>query len=338
MRSIDSYHRILIIKPGAMGDLLHLTPVLRGLKEQFPEAKVTVLVGSTASRELFRYNPNVDGTIVYDRWNEHRTLRGLWTLRQLLKQGRYDLVINFQRSNLKTWLLASAAFPCRLLIYHKTRNRVIHAVEDHFKTVAPLRIPHDGPELEFYIGARDMTWARSFLDDHGALGHTIVALNLGASNRIKCWSPRQFAGVADRLADDGIRVLLIGGEMERDLADELQALLRRPCLDLVGALSIGQLGAILASCHLLVSGDTGPLHLATAVKTPVVALFGAIDPERTGPVGDGHRVLRHTEVACVPCNDRKCRNAVYLECMEKITVDEVYLAVMERIGKSDESC
>ena len=328
-----SFRSILIIKPGAMGDLLHLTPVLRGLKKKYLDAKITVLVGSVASEELFRYNPNVDATIVYDRWHVHKSFQALRVLRRQLARECFDLVINFQRSNLKTWFLATAALPCRLLIYHKSRGKVIQAVEDHLKTVVSLDLPYDGLDLDFFVGAEDAAWAASYLNDHGCVEHRVVAMNLGASNRIKCWSPRQFVGLADRLMTEGIRVLLIGGGMERDLANEVQSLVRQPCLDLVGALSIGQLGAVLARCNLLVSGDTGPLHLATAVKTPVIALFGAIDPRRTGPVGEGHRVIVHDEISCVPCNAKECTNPVRLKCMEKITVEEVYLAIIEMLAR-----
>jgi ADP-heptose:LPS heptosyltransferase len=102
-------------------------------------------------------------------------------------------------------------------------------------------------------------------------------------------------------------------------------------LDMVGKMTLTQLGAVLKRCSVLVSGDTGPMHLATAVGTPVVALFGAIEPGRTGPVGEGHRVIRHKEVECVPCMAKKCRNPIYLECMEKITVEEVFKTVAEMV-------
>jgi ADP-heptose:LPS heptosyltransferase len=102
-------------------------------------------------------------------------------------------------------------------------------------------------------------------------------------------------------------------------------------LDLIGKTSLLQLGAVLDRCDLLVSGDTGPLHLATAVKTPVLALFGAINPFRTGPVGDGHRVLRHEELPCVPCVAKSCTNPIDLECMERITPAEVFEAVVEML-------
>ena len=324
--------KILIIKPGAIGDLLHLTPVIRALRKKLQDVQISVLVGNEASASLFKENPNVSETIVFDKRGEHRTLGSLLALWRRIRKERYDLVINFQRSNLKAWFLATAAFPCRLLVYHKAKDRIIHAVVNHLETVAPLRIsPTDVElELELFTSADDDTFAAGLLGGPEYAGKKIICLNPGASNRIKCWSTGCFAALADRLMDElGAAVLIIGGGNERDLAESISAGMRNSALDMVGKLTLTQLGAVLKKCEVLVSGDTGPMHLATAVKTPVVALFGAINPDRTGPVGQGHRVIRHDEVKCVPCNAKTCVNPAYLECMEKITVDEVFSAVVE---------
>ena len=137
---MSQYRTILIIKPGAVGDLLQLTPVMRELSRKFPEAHITLLLGSKASATMFLHNPHVHETIVFDRKGEHASLAGFLRLRRHIKQGGYDLVINFQRSNLKAWFLASAAFPCRVLVYRKARARSVHAVLNHVETLAPLGI------------------------------------------------------------------------------------------------------------------------------------------------------------------------------------------------------
>lgn len=327
------YRRILVIKPGAMGDLLHLTPAIRALKSRYPSALIDIMVGNTPSIDLFRHHPAINATLVFNRWGEHKSLVSLIPLWRRIRAGRYDLVINFQRANLRSWLLTLAAFPCKVLIYHKSRTRNIHAVADHFETLSPLGVTMDQPTLDFYVGEADQAWARQCLDTALPDRPPLVAMNLGASNRIKCWSPEGFAALANRLGEHGIATILIGGKIERDLADQVISRLTRSCLDLVGTLTMGQLGGVLSRCDVLVSGDTGPLHLATAVRTPVVALFGAIDPDRTGPVGANAVVLRHPEIPCVPCNARSCVNRMPLECMQRITVDEVHTSVMTLLEK-----
>jgi heptosyltransferase-2 len=327
-------NNILIIKPGAIGDLLHLTPVIRALKAKFPPARITLLVSSKATASLFRDNPDVHETIVFDKKGEHRSFSSLIGLWRRIRKGRYDMVVHFQRSNLKAWFLATAALPCRVLVYHKAKDRIVHAVANHLETIAPLGISATDMALEFHTSVDDDEFADKLLGSTEYAGRKLVCLNPGASNRIKCWSTGNFAGLGDRLINElDAKILIIGGAEERDLADSISAAMNNAPLDIVGKLSLTQLGAVLKRCDLLVSGDTGPMHLATAVKIPVVALFGAIEPRRTGPVGKGHRVIQHTEVKCVPCNAKTCKNTTYLECMEKITVDEVFSVVAEMLNE-----
>ncbi len=333
-----AFRNILIIKPGAMGDLLQMTPVLRALKMKLPEARISILVGSAPSVDLFRHHPLVHETIVFDKGREHRSMSALFELWRRLRGGRYDLVLNFQRSNLKAWFLASAAFPCRVLVYNKARGRTVHAVVNHLETLRGLGIAPGDVEgrLELFLGDEEVRQAQELFRLNGFSGKRVVALNPGASNLIKCWSTGQFALLGDRLAAElGVKVAIVGGGGERELAQEIRAGMRHKPLDLVGKTSMLQLGAVLAQCALLVSGDTGPLHMATAVGTPVVALFGAIEPARTGPVGEGHRVIRHADIDCVPCNARKCGNPRYLECMERISVDEVFAAVAQMLAEGE---
>ena len=329
------YRNILIIKPGAVGDLLQLTPAIRALKKRFPAARITLLVGNTATADMFRHDPWLHDVVVFDRRGEHRTLSAKLKLWQRLRAGRFDLVVNYQRSNLKAWLLAAAAFPCRVLVYEKARGRVVHAVVNHLETLAPLGIsPTSDPNLELYPGEEDERFAEEVFRGNVREGQPVVALNPGASNRIKCWSPAQFAALGDRLVRElDARVVVVGSAGERDLAEAIVSRMAQPSLNLVGKTSLLQLGAVLKRCDLLVSGDTGPLHMATAVRTPVVALFGAIEPRRTGPVGEGHVVVRHPEIPCVPCNAKKCTNQEYLACMERISPDEVFRVVEALLAK-----
>jgi heptosyltransferase-2 len=332
IQQMVNFPNILIIKPGAIGDLLQLTPVIRALKCKYPHSRISLLVSSPATASLFRFNPHVHETIVFEKKGKHRSLSALFGLWWQLRSAGYDMVLNFQRSNLKSWFLALAAFPCRLLVYHKAKGRIVHAVVNHLETVLPLGIEASDFDLELYTGADDEAYAEKIFADSDLNGRRVIALNPGASNRIKCWSPLRFAELGDRLVNElDARVIIVGGTEDRDLADEIRTGMNNVPLDLVGKISLLQLGAVLKRCAALVSGDTGPMHLATAVKTPVVALFGAIDPKRTGPVGDGHMVIRHEEVECVPCVAKECTNPVYLECMEKISVDEVFSTVSEML-------
>ncbi len=332
---MKNYSNILLIKPGAVGDLLQLTPAIRALARRYPETKISLLVGSAAAATMFLHNSHIHETIVFDRKGAHRSPAGFFRLWKRLRAARYDLVVNFQRSNVKAWLLASAAFPCKLLVYRKARGRTVHAVVNHLETLAPLGIIPEECDLDLALscGPEEKAYAEALFRDEGfSGGRIIVALNPGASNRIKCWSPERFAILADSLIVElGAGIVLVGGGNERDLAERILAGMSHAPLDLIGKTTLLQLGAVLDRCDVLVSGDTGPLHMATAVKTPVVALFGAIDPDRTGPVGEGHRIIRHDELPCVPCVARSCRNRIDLECMDRITPTEVFDTIVDML-------
>jgi heptosyltransferase II len=327
--------RILLIKPGAIGDLLQLSPVVRALRGMIPSARVTLLVGDRASADLFRHNPSVEEVLVYDRRGTHRSARAFVELWKAVRRRRFRLVLHFQRSNLKAWLLATAALPARVLVYRKARRRTVHAVENHLETVAPLGIDPRAADrrLELFLGDEDERWAEAALAGEGLSGRPLAALNLGASHAVNRWPAGHFAALAERLhAELGCGVLLVGGPQDRELAEAARAMVATPMVDLVGRTTLLQLGAVLKRCAVAVSGDTGPMHLATAVGTRVIALFGAADPARTGPVGDGHRVLQAAGVPCVPCRSRTCRHVRPLECMERISVEEVFSAVADMVA------
>lgn len=316
------YRRILIFKPGAIGDLLQISPVVRVLKRRFPDACLTMVVGSLPSVDLYRYNPLVDEIIVYDKRGSHGSFSGYARLWRELRRRRFDLVINYQRSNLKGWGLLSATLPARILVYH--RDESVHAVENHLMPLSRIGIDPSGVDRRLFMGLDDSSraWARNLLEPLGHPQAPRVALNPGASHPVNRWPVESFAALAERLVSAGVTLLLVGGPDDRPLAEGIMARVMSPVTNLVGKTTLLQLGAILERCDLVVSGDTGPMHMATAVGTRVLALFGAADPNRTGPMGEEHQIIS-SPIPCVPCRSRVCRNDQYLECMTSITVEEV---------------
>jgi lipopolysaccharide heptosyltransferase II len=331
---------ILIIKPGAIGDLLQITPVIRALHGKYPGARISIMVGSAATASLFRHNPLVHEAIVFDKRGEQRSIKALAGLWRRLRRERYDLVLNFQRSNLKGWFLASAAFPCRLLVYHKARRHGVHAVANHLETLAPLGIDLAAADhrLEIYPGTEAKRFACELFARENLNGATVIALNPGASHPVNRWGTKQFALLADSLSERlQARVIIVGGREDAGLAEDIAAICASRPLLLTGRTDLLQLAAVLGRCALLVTGDTGPMHIATAVGTRVLALFGAADPARTGPVGSGHRVIQAASVACVPCRSRRCANSRYLECMERITAEEAHAVVIGMLREGEEA-
>jgi lipopolysaccharide heptosyltransferase II len=155
-------------------------------------------------------------------------------------------------------------------------------------------------------------------------GEALIGVFPGGNASSRRWAPERFAELVRRMAGGVRTVVVFGGPNERELTARVAG---SAAIDLGGQTDLAQLAAGIASCDLLVTNDTGPLHLAAAVGTPTVSLWGAGDPRVTGPLGNGNRVLRHPELSCVPCTKNECPLAVKNQCMTLITVDEVEAAI-----------
>lgn len=315
---------ILILKPGAIGDLLLLTPVIRQLKKNYKEAKISILVSSEATKLLFVNNPFVDKIFVYEKKGKHKGFISFLKLCKEIKKEHYDLVLNFQRSNLRLWFLVLFIKPVRVLAYHKDETK--HAVINHLETILPLKIDVNLQEvdLDLFIDEDSEKFANNLLVDRGLTNKEFIVLNPGASHSVNRWPVDKFAELAMLIREKlHKKIVLIAGKEEVGLNETIKKMLDFEVVDLSGRLNLLQLAAVLKRSKMFVTGDTGPMHIATAMGTKVIALFGAADPNRTGPVGNGHIVIQAKDVKCVPCRKRSCCNKNYLECMKKIEPEDV---------------
>jgi lipopolysaccharide heptosyltransferase II len=189
------------------------------------------------------------------------------------------------------------------------------------------------PEFRFRIPPTDYDEIDRLLNRSGVTpGTSWVAMNVSARWPTKRWPAASFAEVADRLQQEGCgAVVLIGGPDERADVAAVGGTMKTPAIDLAGATTVGLLPALLSRASLLITNDSGPMHIAAAVGTPVVALFGPTSAARTGPYGLGHRVLA-TELSCRPCLSRTCQNPNQLECLTRISPEQVFAAVRDQLA------
>ena len=352
-----SLRRIVIVNLTRLGDLLQTSPTIAGLHAVHPEAKVT-LVAEKNFAEVCGSIPGVDHVyrIDLDRLG-HLLLEGPGRIaeayhhvREIVAELRaedYELALNFSSSRMSAVLLSllrvpdvrgwamtadghrSIRTPWARLFAASCLNRRVAAFNlvDCYRGVAGcLEAPVDGLSFRITEEARQAVATR-LADEGVAPDASLVALQLGASREVRQWPIESFARLAHELAADGHRVVLLGGGGERALAEQLVAACAdAPAapLDLCGRTTIQELAALLERCRLLVTGDTGPMHMAAATRTPVVGLFfGPALPFDTGPYGDGHVVL-HAGVACAPCDhavqclDPFCRRTLTPELVANI--------------------
>jgi len=210
----------------------------------------------------------------------------------------------------------------------------MHAVDRYLLVAKAVGAVESGaPEFRFRIPQTDYEEVDRLLSQSGVTPEmSWVAMNVSARWPTKRWPAASFAEVADRLQQEGCgAVVMIGGPDERADVAAVNGMMKTPAIDLAGVTTVGLLPALLSRASLLITNDSGPMHVAAAVSTPVVALFGPTSAVRTGPCGVGHRVLA-TEISCRPCLSRTCHNPVQLECLTRISHEQVFVAVRDQLA------
>ena len=337
--------RILIIKPSSLGDIVHALPTFIALKTAYPSTRIDWLVKAQWAGLLER----VEG--IGHLWRIQAGVSGWLSVIRPLRAAGYDLIVDLQglfRSGMTAWLTGS---PRRVGFttaregsswFYTERVAVpsseMHAV-DRYLLVASALDATSVSTTELTFGLRPST------DDHRIIAELLgrydllqvgrwIALSPSARWPTKRWSLESFAKVADLIQADGLGpVGIIGGPEDRPLARQILHLMRKPAADLTGSTPVGLLPALLQSAALLVSNDSGPMHVAAAVGTPVVALFGPTSATRTGPYGHRHLVIHH-KVPCSPCFSRRCFNRIERECLSSIDPEGVARAVRQQLTTS----
>ncbi len=336
---------ICVIKPSAFGDVVQSLPILRALRQRFPDARISWLINQGLDSLLVGH-PHIDHVIPYQR-------RGSWsdwgtTLRDL-RRRQFDLVIDLQgllRTGVMTlatgakWRVGletareGSRFSHNLTIPHSGRDVPAHArywrVAEAFGAGALPR------EADIAVDPADTAWAERQLR---SLPSPILAVNPGARWVTKRWPIESFAAVTRRAVEElGLSVALVGGADERTLTDVVSAVLTeaghaRQVVNLAGMTTLKQLAAVAQQARFLLTNDSGPMHLAAAMGTPVVGLFLCTSPERSGPPGSQHELIR-TNVACAASYKKQCpqSGSKHMCCMANMDVEQVWQAVqrMER--------
>ena len=333
--------KVLIVRLGAIGDVTNALVFASALAAQEPSPEIGWVVHELAL-------PLVEGHPAVDRvhlWRRKSGLAGLRALVAELRRERYDIAVDLQRIT-KSALVARLSGAPRVLGYDRARAKEAswiwtreqiprgdpraHMVEQYLEFARYLGLADPPDRRELPPDAEADAWAAATVR---ALGGAPILLNVGASKPANRWLPERFGELAQGLqAALGAPIALIGGPNDAQAgARAMRAAAGAIGVhDLVGRTSLRQLCALTSHARLFVGCDTGPMHIAAACGTPVVALFGPADPTRTGPYGDGHRVVRELP-PCAPCNRKHCNQSRHA-CMEDISVERVLDACCDALG------
>ena len=330
--------KILILKPSSLGDVVHALPVLRFLKQRHPHSAI-YWWADLDRLPLLEGDPDLAGVIPFDRrrWAKPQHWGELFQSVRRLRAHHFDWVIDLQalaRSSLFAWA-ANGGFTVGLAdlregapaLYDVAIPRpspATHAVDWYLAVLPALGVPVQG----------DFDWLPPRPGIQQELCRKWPAL-AGAGDWIllqptarwatKQWPVERFAEVARQLArrDPRWRLAVLGGPADRAVGERIVQAAPEACLNLAGQTSLWEMVEWVRRSRLLITNDTGPMHIAAAVGTPVVALFGPTDPRRTGPYQQGDHVLQQRDLPCVPCLKSCCSYRQPFECLRSLTVDPV---------------
>ncbi|MDP3143170.1 MAG: GT4 family glycosyltransferase PelF [Candidatus Omnitrophota bacterium] len=329
---------ILVIKVGAIGDVILATASLRAIRNNFPAARIFCLVGKD-SRQILQRCPYLTGMIIYDYQDNDKGYKGALNIARELRRYNFDKVIDFQ-NNRKSHLISFLSMAAErygydnkkwgILLNHKIKEGPLPlpAVDHQFRVLEMLDIKPEDKYLELWPGEEDKDYIKELFDTEWLSEvENIVGINLAASERwlTTCWPIEKIARLCDEIANRNMRAVITGTEKEADLARELLQLVKSKPAIFVGKTTIMQLACLIKRCKVYISGDSAPLHVAAAMKVAVIGLFGPTSALRHMPPAEKFAVIKG-KVDCAPCYKPNCRN---IKCMQAITVEEV-LETIER--------
>lgn len=343
------FKRILIVRTDRIGDVLLSTPVISALRVRFPNAYIAMMIDPRA-KDVIDGNPYLDEIIIYDKYVKHKGFISSFKFSSYLKSKNFDLALILHPTD-RVNLIAFFAGIKKRVGYNRKFGFLLTDKLSHTKQLGEKHESEYCFDLLEYIGIfvqEKKLYMPIREDSEKWVDELFVSENIGSMDKLlgihpaascpsKIWPVERFAQVAERLSClYGFKILVLSGPKDIKLADELIRGMKGNAVNLAGKISISQVASVLKRCRLFISNDSGPVHIATAVGTPVISIFGrnqkGLSPRRWGPLGSRDCVL-HKEVGCIECLAHGCRKE--FACLKAITVDEVLNVAREMVEEGD---
>ena len=335
-------NRILVTQTGGwVGDMVLLTPALRALKIAYPQSHLALLVRPLVAG-LMVTHPYIDQVIVDNKGRGLNRLPPFWKLVSEIRRSDFDLAVVLHPTSFRNALIPFlAGIPERIgsnvsgrgiLLTQTCADRTdLHEIHRYLRVLELIDIHEPNAKLEFWHTDTDRHAVRQIFARHGiSPKEHLIGVNLGTTWRTKRWPLENFAEVITQVQKRvEARILLTGSTAEIPLGEVLAQIAKVEAINLIGKTTLMQLGALIESCDLYLTCDSGPMHIAAAVGTPTIALFGPTNPTRHGPYGENHEVIEKP-VECRPCYKRKCmrKDQPHL-CMTEIDPNEVVSQILK---------
>ena len=333
--------KIVIIRMDRIGDVILSTPAIKAVRDAYPDSKIAVIVRSYA-REVVEGNPYIDEVITYDKSGKEKGLLGKIRFIAGLRNRRFDLAIVLHPKNSSHILTYLARIPERLgydrkmgflltkKVPHTKQYGLRHEIDYALDLLSYINIKSSDRSLYMPVSASSEEKIRSLFDKNIiSPSDQVITIHPAASCKSRRWPLERFAKISDVLAEKyGARIIIVSGPGDdKVMGDKVAGLMKSKVVNLSGETSISDLASILRRSCLLISNDSGPVHISCAVGTPVISIFSRKDkglsPERWGPTGKRDIVL-HKDPGCKICLAHNCK--IGFKCLDMISVEEVLAA------------
>ena len=337
-RKFNRAENILLCMPNWIGDIVMAMPTLKYLRDLYPDSRITLLVRKHLA-DMVRGHPAVDDVIAYEyNRGPKGQLKNLNTIK-LIRRRFFDLAVILPDSFRAALWIYLAGIPLRVGYSYEGRDIFLNQrikrerwevdqIQRFLELPRMLGKIEADPIPKLVAPEKERIWAGEFLEKQGINSEAIlVGLNPGASyGPAKCWPVERYCELGKKLLEDSrVRIVIFGGPDQSHVSDEVESSLSAGTINLGGKTDLKQLMAMIERCKVMVSNDTGPMHMAAGLGVHTIALFGSTNPEKTSPPANTDVIYHKQE--CSPCLQRTCDRG--LECMHAITIDEVFNKVRE---------
>lgn len=328
--------KILVTFLMHLGDLTLTTPFIHALRKAAPTAHITFLADEKL-KDVVLHNPYLDEVITIDKKGRDNSLLALAACARRLSKMDFDVLINLHPNERCSFICALTKTKLRAGTTHTLfkplwdvftpLNRKIHAADMYLDVLTQLGVPkleHNG--LEIFPSEEHLRHAEEFWREHGVFGSDrLVGFNIGSAVVTKRWAPERFAKVADILAGKGYKPVFFGGTMDEEMVQEAVGYMKTIPVVATGSFTIGGLAAAMRRCSLIITNDSGPMHVAISQKVPIVAMYGPSSPKLYGPYTEDALIVT-AEPPCLGCAGGMKHKCDDMQCMTRLTVEQVAAA------------
>ncbi|MDR1976745.1 MAG: glycosyltransferase family 9 protein [Campylobacteraceae bacterium] len=335
--------RILVTFLMHLGDLILVTPFIHALRKAAPNAHIAMLVDDKL-KDVVLFNPNLNQVLTIDKKGRDNKISALIRCTKDLSSQNFDIIINLHPNERCSFICAFTKTGFRtgtahtLLRWRWDRfiklDRSLHAADMYLEVLSELGVKNlNNNGLEIFPSSAHFTEADSFWQSQNIRANDrLIGFNIGSAVVTKRWASERFAKVADMLAAEGYKIVFFGGTMDKEMVDESVKQMRLPSIVATGAFSIGALAAAMKRCSLIITNDSGPMHVAISQKVPIVALYGPSNPKLYGPYTKDALIVK-ADPPCLGCEKAMKHKCDDLQCMKRLGVEQVVRAAEKLLQK-----